>query len=151
MALEDDIRNFSRNPTLAALEPDALRHLALAAETRILLKGDVLFRRDEISDGGYVLVSGSLALDPSDHGQAEHILRPPTLIGDMALITKTKRPATAIAREPTTILKISRQLFHRILNESPRSAERLKSLLSDRLVEFMHELDGLAARATENR
>ncbi len=144
MAIEDDVRNLGRNPTLAALDPEALRQLAGYAETRILRNGETLFRRDEPSDGGYVLVSGSIALDPSDHGQAAQIVLPPTLIGDMALITKTRRPATAIAREPTTVLKISRVLFHRVLNESPRSAERLKRMLSGRLVQFLHELDGLA-------
>ncbi len=144
MALEDNIRNFSRNPTLAALEPEALRQLALAAEMRTLVKGETLFRRDEQSDGGYVLVSGSIALDLSDRSQAERIVYPPTLIGDMALITKTRRPATAVAREPTTALKISRVLFHRVLDELPHSAERLKRLLSGRLVQFLHELDGLA-------
>lgn len=161
MAIEDDIRNLARNPTLATLDPEALRQLAVAAETRILRNGEVLFRRDEPSDGGYVLVSGSIALDPSDHGQgvhgqrvhgqAAHIVRPPTLIGDMALIAKTKRPATAIAREPTTTLKISRTLFHRILDELPRSAERLKRVLSDRLLQFLRELEGIAASESEDR
>ncbi len=147
MALDNDVRNLARNPTLAALEPDALRQLAVSAETRILRKGEILFRRDEPSDGGYVLVSGTVALDPSDDGRNIRLVQPPALIGDMALITKTRRPVTATAQEQTAVLKISRALFHRILEESPGSAERLKRELSDRLVEFLRELDGL--RGTE--
>ncbi len=70
--------HLSRIPTLAVLEHDALRLLAVGAETLNLRKGEILFRRDEPSDGGYVLVSGAIALDPSDHGgQAEQIVRPP--------------------------------------------------------------------------
>lgn len=143
MALDNDVRNLARNPTLAALEPDALRQLAASAETRILRKGEILFRRDEPSDGGYVIVSGTIALDPSDHGGNVRLVRPPALIGDMALIAKTRRPVTATATEQTAVLKISRALFHRILEESPASAERLKRALSDRLVQFLSELDGL--------
>jgi CRP-like cAMP-binding protein len=146
MALDDDVRNLARNPTLAALDSDALRQLAVSAETRILRDGEVLFRRDEPSDGGYVIVSGAIALAPNDLGQksdpSARVVRAPTLIGDMALITKTRRPVTAIACEPTAVLKISRQLFHRVLNDSPRSAERLKHMLSERLLNFLQELEG---------
>lgn len=154
MSLEDDVRSLSRNPTLALLDHDALRQLAVGAETRRLRKGDILFRRDEASDGGYVLVTGTIALDPSDthaFGQAAHIVRPPTLIGDMALLTKTRRPVTAVAREQSTVIKISRNLFLRVLNESPRSAERLRRELSERLVSFMDELDSIAENGTEDR
>ena len=142
MALDNDVHNLARNPTLAALEPDALRQLAVAAETRILRKGEILFRRDEPSDGGYLVVSGMIALDPSDHGESVRLVGPPALIGDMALIATTRRPVTATAREQTAVLKISRALFHRILEESPVSAERLKHALSERLVQFLRELDG---------
>lgn len=143
MALEADIRHLSRNPTLAALEPDALRELAAGVETRMLRKGEVLFRRDDVSDGGYVLVFGSITLE-TEPGQAEQIIKPPTLIGDTALITKTRRPVTAIAREQCSLLKISRLHFLSVLNDFPRSAERLKRVISDRLVQFLRELDGIA-------
>ncbi len=143
MAIEADIRHLSRNPTLALLEADALRELAAGVETRMLRKGEILFRRDEPSDGGYVLVFGSIVLETTE-GRPEHIVKPPTLIGDMALITKTRRPVTAIAREQCSLLKIPRTLFHRVLNDLPRSAERLKRALSERLVQFLRELDGIA-------
>ena len=62
MALEDDLRNLSRVPFFAALEPDARRLVAFSAETRILRAGDVLFRRGEPSDCAYVLMQGRLCL-----------------------------------------------------------------------------------------
>lgn len=143
MALEADIRHLSRNPTLAALEADALRELAAGVEQRMLRKGEILFRRDDVSDGGYLLVFGSILLE-TDAGQSELVVRPPTLIGDTALITKTRRPVTATAREQCSLLKISRLHFLSVLNDFPRSAERLKRVLSDKLVQFLRELDGIA-------
>lgn len=148
MALEDDIEKLSRNPTFAALEPDALRLIAFSAETRILRAGDILFRRDEPSNGGFVVLSGSIALDASDlGGSTARILRPPALIGDTALLTQTLRPATAIAREPSSVLRVSRQLFHRVLHEYPVSAQRLRRSLAARLSEFIRELDALTQGA----
>jgi len=143
MALEEDLRNLACNLSLAALEPEALRRLALAATPRMLRAGEILFRRDEPSDGGYFLRSGSIAFDPSGHDTAARIVRPPALIGDMALITPTRRPVTAVAREPSSILEIPRVLFQRVLSESPKSAERLRRLVATRLREFVNDLDDL--------
>jgi len=143
MAIEDDLHDLARNPTLAALEPEALRRLASSATPRTLRAGEVLFRRDEPSDGGYFLRSGSIALDPSSHATAARLIHPPTLIGNMALIAPTRRPATAVARETSTVLEISRTLFQRILSESPRSAERLRRVVATRLQRFSQDLDGL--------
>jgi CRP-like cAMP-binding protein len=141
MGLDDDIGKLARNPTFAVLEPEALRLIAFSAETKTLRAGDVLFRRDEIANDGFVVLTGSIAIDPSGLGAATaRIVRPPGLIGDIALLTQTRRPATAIAREPTTVMRISRQLFHRVLNEFPESAERLRQTLGERLLRLTDEL-----------
>ncbi|QBR71352.1 cyclic nucleotide-binding protein [Beijerinckiaceae bacterium] len=140
MRLEDDIRTLARNPTFAAIEPEALRLIAFSGETRILRAGDILFRRDELSNDGFVVLAGSIAMDTSGFGATARIVRPPGLIGELALVTQTRRPATAIAREPSTVLRISRPLFHRVLNEFPASAEQLRQSLSERLRQFTEEL-----------
>jgi CRP-like cAMP-binding protein len=147
VALENVVQVLAQHPTLAALEPEALRLIAFSGETRILRAGDILFRRDEMSDAGYLILSGAIALDASDNGaKAARVLGPGSLIGDMAMIAKTKRPATAVAREHSTILKISRALFHRILNEHPRSAEQLRQHMAERLRGFARDLDGVRQR-----
>jgi len=141
MGLEDDIGKLARNPVFAVIEPEALRLIAFSGNTRALRAGDVLFRRDEISDGGFVVLTGSIALDASGHGAGTaRIVRPPGLIGEFALLTETRRPATAIAREPSTVLQLSRQLFHRVLQEFPASAERLRQQLGANLGRLIREL-----------
>ena len=137
MSLGDDIRNLSRIPLFGELEPEALRLIAFAAETRILRAGDILFRRGEESDGGYIVLTGSVALDTvGDGSPAPQIVGPNTLIGEIALISQTERPVTAIAREPTTVLKVPRTLFHRMLKEFPASAHRLRAAIQARLASF---------------
>ena len=55
---------------------------------------------------------------------------PGTLIGEMALISETMNAATAVATENTEVLKISRALFHRMLNEYPERAVLLQARIS---------------------
>jgi CRP-like cAMP-binding protein len=102
MSLEDDVRDLARNATLSALEPEALRLIAFATEARLLQPGEILFRRDDPSDGGYVLRAGAMILEADAR---ETIIQPPTLIGETALLADTRRPATARARDVSSVLK----------------------------------------------
>jgi hypothetical protein len=63
MGLDDDISKLVCNPTFAAIEPEALRLLAFSTDTVILRAGNVLFRRDEMPNGGFVVLTWSIALD----------------------------------------------------------------------------------------
>ena len=137
MALDAELDELTRIGLFGVFEPDALRGLIFGAETRLLRAGDVLFRRGEAADGGYLLASGSIALEAHDSGApADKILRPRVLLGETALVAATIRPVTALAREPSTVLKISRTLFHQILEKHPATASRVRRLFEDRLKQF---------------
>jgi CRP-like cAMP-binding protein len=142
VALEDDIRKLSRISLFRAMETDALRLIAFGAETKILRAGDVLFRRGDKSDAGFILLSGSIALNEKNDGSPpSQIVRPESLIGEVALLVENERPATAMAREPSTVLKVSRELFHRVLREYPDSAKRVRAAMAEELKAFVRELE----------
>jgi CRP-like cAMP-binding protein len=142
MALDTQFDELTRIGLFAALEPEALRELIFGAETRLLRAGDVLYRRGEAADGGYLLATGSIALEAQEPGApAAKILRPLALLGETALVAATTRPVTALAREPSTVLKISRTLFHQILEKHPTTAARVRQLFKDRLKQFAQGLE----------
>jgi CRP-like cAMP-binding protein len=142
MSLDEDLRNLSRIPVFATLETDARRLIAFTGESRILRAGDVLFHKGEVGDGGYIVQSGCIALTVEDHGGGTpvELVYPHTLIGEIALISDVERSVTAYAKDPTTVLKISRVLFHRVLKEHPISAARLRAFLEKRLLDFTRDL-----------
>lgn len=141
MALDDDIALLARQPLLSLMERDALRLVAFAAESRILRAGDVLFRVGEPSDGALLIVSGAVALNSrEDGGPADEIVGAGALIGEMALFTSVARPVTAIAREPTQVMRLSRSVMRRVLAESPASAEAVAAAISERLRGFVGQL-----------
>jgi CRP-like cAMP-binding protein len=126
MSIEDDIAFLERVPTLALLGRDALRILAIGAESRYLHDGNVLFSQGEAADAGYVVQEGSLSLAPV-RGKAEPVMvGPGTLLGELALLTETTRPVTATALEPSTVIRIPRSLFLKMLEGYPEAAVRLR-------------------------
>lgn len=141
MSLEDDLRQLSSIPLFAALEHEARRLLAFSAETRILNAGEALFRKGERSDCGYFLLSGLMEIEPADSHGDRKLIRPPVLIGEIAMLLETERPATIVASEPTTLLKITRSLFQRVLREHPRSASQTRQLIESRLIAFARDMD----------
>ncbi len=140
MALDRDIALLAEIPILSLFDRDALRLLAFTAETRILSAGDVLFRKGETSDGAYLVVSGSVAMDGRDDGSPAPLLRPGALIGELAMFADTTRPATALAREATTVLKLTRKAMHRVLEESPETAQKVGQAIARRVGELSAEL-----------
>ena len=126
MSIEDDIAFLERVPTLALLGRDALRILAIGAESRYLHDGNVLFSRGEPADAGYVVQEGLLSLEPG-RGAAEPLtVGPGTLLGELAMLTETTRAVTATALEPSTVIRISRTLFLKMLEGYPEAAVRLR-------------------------
>ena len=141
MGLEEDIAFFERVPQLAALGKQALRILAIGAETRHLQSGAVLFYAGELADGGYVVQEGSLLLEPGTLAEGNEItVGPGTLIGELALLTNTVCQATAIAKEPTVVVRIPRNLFRKMLEGYPAAAEKLRDSMTERLQAWSKEL-----------
>lgn len=151
MSLEDDMALLSKVALLGGMERDALRLLAFAAETRQMRAGDVLFRKGDVSDGGYVVVQGAIAMIEDDTKTADAIIGSGGLIGEVALITETKRPATAIAREPTTVMRLSRAMFRRTMEEYPQLAQRLAADLRHRVMSISSDLSRVKKRLDPSR
>lgn len=142
MALGDDIKLFEQIPIFQLLEPDALRLLAFSAETKLLRAGDVLYAAPARLECGYIVVKGTLAIFNNREalGEAARIVQSPGLIGELAMIAPTEPSGSIIAREPTTLLRVSRAVFHRVLGEYPRSAEAVRRMVSDRLSSLSSQL-----------
>ena len=144
MSIEDDIAFFERVPTLRLLGRTALRILAIGAETRYVHDGESLFAAGDASDGGYVIQEGTFDLRSGSRSDAV-VAGPGTLLGELALLAATKRPATATAREPSTVIRISRSLFLRMLEGYPEAAIKLREQIMARTEQSMREVRNVRA------
>lgn len=134
MSIEDDVRLLERVPPLRLLGIEALRVLAIGSETRHLRRDEVLFRVGEPADAAFVVQSGALRVshESDSAGYQEMIVEPGDLIGELALLIPMERPSTATATKESSLIRITRSLFQRVLEGHPDSAERLRDDLAER-------------------
>jgi CRP-like cAMP-binding protein len=124
MSIDEDVALLERVPTLRLLGDASLRMLAIGSEQRNLARGDYLFRQGEDADAGFVVQRGSLRI--ADDNGAEVVASPAMLIGELALVVAMRRPSSAVALESSTVIRIARSLFQRVLESDPAAARRLR-------------------------
>jgi CRP-like cAMP-binding protein len=145
MTIEDDISFFERVPTLGLLGRQALRIIAIGAETRYIHGGEVLFNAGDEADGAFVIQEGRFVLsDPAGDGR-EITVGPYTLLGEVALFTETRRLATATALEPSTVLRVPRPLFIKMLDSFPDAARKLRDIMAGRLDQSTRDIVNVCA------
>lgn len=124
MSIEDDVALLERVPTLRLLGNASLRMVAIGSEQRDFVRGGVLFNQGDDADAGYVVQRGAFRVE--DGAGAEMIAGPGALIGELALVVPMKRPSSAIAIEHSSVIRVARSLFQRVLESDPDAALRLR-------------------------
>jgi CRP-like cAMP-binding protein len=138
MSIEDDVALLERVPTLRLLGTAALRMLAIGAEQRDVGRGDRLFRVGEDADAGFVVRRGLFRIE--DASGAETVAGAGALIGELALVVAMQRPATATAMEYSTVIRVARSLFQRVLENDPAAARRLRDEFASRTSQIASEI-----------
>jgi CRP-like cAMP-binding protein len=138
MSIEDDVALLERVPTLRLLGRDSLRMLAIGSEQRSVKGGDMLFVRGDEADSGFVIAQGAIRID--DGAGAETVAGPGMLIGELALVVAMQRPSSATALENSTVIRIARSLFQRVLESDPAAARRLRDDFATRTSQLASDI-----------
>ena len=138
MSIEDDVALLERVPTLHLLGATALRMLAIGSEQRHIARGEVLFNAGDEADAGFIVQRGALRIE--DGGGAEVIAGPGALIGELALVVAMQRPSTATALEQSSVIRIARSLFQRVLESDPAAARRLRDEFATRTSQLASDI-----------
>ncbi len=133
MSIEDDVQLLATVPTLKLLGLEALRVLAIGSETRRVRRDETLFQAGDSADAGFVVQTGAIRVSSQDEGGYRDVVAGPgTLIGELALLVEMQRPSSAIAIADSSVLRISRSMFQRVLEGHPEAARRLRDDLAGR-------------------
>ena len=148
MGIDSDVLTLSKVPLFHGFSPEQLRLIAFGTEHLAVPRGRELYREGETADCGFVILSGSVSLF-EDKGSERRIVQtasPGTLLGELALISSNQRSTGAVAAVDCEVIRISRSLFRRVLEEYPELAAKLHAAMSRRFGSFIDDVTKLQQR-----
>lgn len=140
MTLDNDIALLRRVPLFADLPTEEIRLLAFSAVRLDLAADQVLFREGARANSGYVIAAGGIRLTVGPKRKVVANCETGALIGELALLVETRRPATATATVASQVLELDRKLIVRMLSEYPQVAVKWHEILSERLLSTVSDL-----------
>ncbi|MER8489469.1 cyclic nucleotide-binding domain-containing protein [Mesorhizobium australicum] len=148
MALDEDIRILSAVRLFEGFTQEQLRLLAFGAEATLVQAGHKLYREDDVADSAYVVVSGRIVLYREQDGERIPIgkVGPGTMLSELALIADTNRLTSASAEIDSEVIRLSRKMFRRILEEYPELAVKLHQRISEEFHDMIRRIEELAPR-----
>lgn len=136
MALNDDIRLLSKVPLFQGFTDDQLRLIAFGAERRRIGEGQALFREHSPAECAFVIARGNFDLYTIGKGNQPELqarTTAGTLLSELALFTLCERKYTAVATEDSEVIRITRILFHRMIEEFPEVADVVMGRIRDNI------------------
>ncbi|MEO1206553.1 MAG: Crp/Fnr family transcriptional regulator [Pseudomonadota bacterium] len=107
-----------------SLDAGQFPHLTFQPEAKVFSTG-------EAGDCLFLVKTGAVQIVM--FGTILEVVKPGSMLGEMALIDGEPRSATAIATEPTELVKIDRGAFRILVQQNPDFALSVMSLMAKRL------------------
>lgn len=120
-------------PLFRGLNADELVPVAAIATHVEVERDEIIFEQAGVGDRLYVISRGEVAIVRDEEQLA--VLGPGECFGEMALLERTTRSATARALERTTLLTITHDDFNDLLSVYPIIARAIARVLVTRLRE----------------
>jgi len=150
MALDDDIHILSGVKLFQGFTQEQLRLLAFGAENTFLQADRKLYLEDDDADSAYIVVKGRIALYREQGGERIPIgmAGPGAMLSELALIADTRRLTSASAAIDSEVIRLSRKMFRRILEEYPDLAVQLHERILEEFQQMIARIEELGPRFT---
>jgi CRP/FNR family transcriptional regulator, cyclic AMP receptor protein len=142
MSLEQEVELIRQFPIFSKIQPAMQKLLCFSAERLTYDAGQVIFNAGDPGDAAYVVIDGTVEISvPTPSGPI--IINNMTkndILGEIAIVGEVPRTATAKAVTKLETLKISKELFMKIIRENPDAAVELIKILAARLASTTNQL-----------
>lgn len=135
MSLHEEVEVLRNIPLFANIEPSKLKLLAFTSERLAFQPGQALMRQGESGDSAFVIISGEadvMVNTPAGPLKVAHYGKN-ALAGEIAMLCDVPRTATVTATTEVVTLRISKDLFFRLVREFPQMAIEIMRVLASRL------------------
>lgn len=135
MSINDDVELLRRIPMFAKVEPAKLKLLAFTSERVTYGEGQELFHQGDNADAAYLIIAGTVdVLVDSPRGPLTVAqLGTNEFVGDIGILCDVPRTATVRAATELVTLKITKELFFRMITDFPAMGVEIMRVLAHRL------------------
>ncbi len=151
MDLAEETDLLRKIPIFAKMETSKLKLLAFASEIVSFDDGDVVFNSGDSADFAYVIMDGAVDIvTETDTGPVvSDTLAQNQLIGELGLLNNAPRNATLVTRGQLRVMKITGDMFFRMLRENADVALDVIRMLSDKLSRSHARVETLQKRVNQ--
>lgn len=142
MSLAEEVEALSRIPMFADVERGQLQLLAFTSERVRFAPGETLFCQREVADAAYVILEGTADVEvdsPSGPITVATVERH-QIVGEIAILCDVPRTAAIRATSELAALRISKDVFFRLVMEFPQVGFAVMRELATRLDRTTREL-----------
>jgi CRP/FNR family transcriptional regulator, cyclic AMP receptor protein len=103
---------------------------------RFFDQGAVIFKENDDGNEMFILIQGVVEIRKSTGMSSSKILttlQKGDMFGEMAIIEKQPRSASAIAVQPTRVLVLNEKLYDNLIGTNPDFARKMNKVLSERI------------------
>lgn len=132
----DILKFLEAVPLFSCVSPASAKTLADDSTFRNVGKGEVLFLQSDPSDAAYVVRSGKISIvlaSPDGREMVINEMKAGDIFGELGILTRRPRSASAIAQTNVELLEIPRRAFLRIVDAEPQLARLLLEITASRL------------------
>jgi CRP/FNR family transcriptional regulator, cyclic AMP receptor protein len=149
MNLNEEVELLKGVPIFSKVEPAKLKLLAFTSERMNFAAGQELFHQGDQGDAMYVIPGGvaDVLIDSAAGQIAVAELKKNGFVGEIAILCDVPRTATIKAREALSTLKISKDMFYRLVAEFPQMAVEVMRELAHRLEDTNQKLQAATNKA----
>jgi CRP-like cAMP-binding protein len=135
MGLEQEVAILKKIPLFARIDPTKLKLMAFASERMIFKPGQAVCRQGDVGDSAFIIIDGEAdILIESDGGPIKVAsVGRNDIIGEIAILLDVPRTATVQATSDLQTLKITKDLFFRMVADFPEMGVEIMRVLAHRL------------------
>lgn len=135
MQLNDEVELLRKVQLFSGIDPGKLKLLAFTSERLNFAKGQSLMLQGDMGNAAYLILSGEADVLVDSGGGPVKVasVGRNSFVGEMAILRDQPRTATVTATTDVSTLRITKESFFQLIEDSPKIAIELMRILARRL------------------
>jgi CRP-like cAMP-binding protein len=134
VSIEQEVEILRKIPLFANIDPAKLKLMCFASERLTFKEGQSLFDQGDPGDAAFIIVDGAAdVIVTNGSPMVVAKVAKNDIVGEIAILCDVPRTATVMATSELTTLKITKDIFFRMITDFPEMGVEVMRVLAHRL------------------